>query len=359
MQDLFAAVKDLTAAVDGIDWDPGLVQSSIQAIHQFGRRAAPDDLNASLQTLVERLRRFRTEDGDGTAHAALTAGTLVEFGACPDPLAKVLAEKIPLVLQAARECANVCLADPRTPAECPDDEELQILTEVDHRPILTEVFRDYLAEDRSRAVLAYLEQWTLAAVAAWTRSRESLARAVADQALINLADALAASDAQWLRTLLGVQLDATWTVFCPLQRRGFRILLDGVVSNQDLHVQLAAALVPLGIDGTACSEDVVAYLEGRTERPAKWVAGTWNLYDYRAARLDLSDGDQVPPEYWVWAEGIPNDIPRLTGQPVLIVGPASINRSWTLARTFSSLPSRVRVVEELEPSQYDMEISRS
>ena len=289
----------------------------------------------------------------------MTAGVLVEFGASASPLAAVLLKRLPSVLQVARECADACLADPRTPAEVPEDEELDLLTEVDQRPVLREVFRDHLEKKRAFATLAYLEQWTLAAVASWTRSRNHLIRASCDANLGELATRMDESAAHWLRTLLGVQIDSSWLVLCPVASRGFRVLLDGVVSNQDLHVQLAAALVPRGIDGTACSDEIVAYLEGRAERPREnHVEGTWNLYDYRAASLDLSDGNKVPTKYWVWAEGIPNDIPRLAEEPALIVGPASIERSWSLGRIFSALPSRVSVIEELPGNEFEAEWTR-
>jgi hypothetical protein len=74
--------------------------------------------------------------------------------------------------------------------------------------------------------------------------------------------------------------------------------------------------------------------------------------------LDLADGNQIPNEYWVWAEGIPNDVPKLHGESILIIGPASIERFWTLERTFSALPSRVRVTEELQRPEWDAEMVR-
>lgn len=359
MNDLEATARQLAKAVNGINWDAAQVGGSIDAIHQLGKGAPTEQLDRALSVLVDRLRQFSVDDGDDTAHVAITAGTLVEFGASAEPLAEILLEKVPTVLFAARECADVCLADPRTPVESPEEDEGNLLTEVDQRPILREVFRDHLKQRRARAALAYLEQWTLATVAAWTRSRANLLRAKSDPQLVELADRMAESEASWIRVLLGAQLDSSWLVLCPMEKRGFRVVLDGVVSNQDFHVQLAAALIPRGIKGTACSSEVIAYLEGRGKAPRKkWVDGTWNLYDYRAGVLDLAEGSQVPHEYWVWAEGIPNDIPQLPGEPLLIIGPASIQRSWSLERTFSALPSRIKVVEELRGSEWDFQMAR-
>lgn len=191
MSDLKAAARQLVQAVDGINWDAAQVSASIDAIHRFGERAKTEQLNLALKLLVNRLQRFTVEDGDGTAHVAITGGTLVEFGASAEPLAEVLLEKIPSVLSAARECADVCLADPRTPTDIPVNDEDELLTEVDQRPILREVFRDHLEQHRARATLAYLEQWTLAAVAAWTRSRDAVLRGRNEPHLIELAESMA------------------------------------------------------------------------------------------------------------------------------------------------------------------------
>jgi hypothetical protein len=83
---------------------------------------------------------------------------------------------------------------------------------------------------------------------------------------VDLANQLADSDAHGLRILLGVQLNSTWIVLCPTQSRGFRVLIDGVVRNSDLHALMAAALIPKGIAGVANPADVIAFLEGYDQR---------------------------------------------------------------------------------------------
>ena len=204
-----------------------------------------------------------------------------------------------------------------------------------------------------------LREWSLPAVAAWTRDRASLQRAVADTELRVQAERLARSDAGWLRTLLGVQLDATWLVLCPLQARGFWVVLDGLVSNHDLHALLAHALTARGIPGVSNPDDVIAFLQGRDVAPTQdHVAGTWNLYDAHAAGYDLSQGRAIPTERWVWGEGIPNDVPPVDGTRVLLIGPPSIVRSWSLNRVFAALPSALNVRAELTPAEYDHWMTR-
>lgn len=404
--ELDAAIRDLTEAVSGVDWDAERVQENVQTILGEVEDASTDELDAALACLVDRIRAHEVADGDGTAHVAITAGTLVENGADAAPLARVLLEKIPEVLRAARRYADLCLADPRTPAAGEDDESLDEdedsidddevladdldegeedwseeeaedwteedwseddedsdeleeggegeITHVDQRPILREVFRDHLAEDRGgAAALAYLGSWTLPAIAAWTRDRDCLWRASQNEELVGLAERMFDSEAHWLRHLLGAQLDARWLVLCPLESRGFEVAVDGVVSNFDLHALLAAALIPLGIPGESNPPEITDYLSGRGPAPQQnHVVGSWNLYDHRAAGHDLRDGSRVPQKYWVWGEGIPNDVPTSDGRRILVVGPAAYVRTWGVGRTFSDLDARVEVLGELDADSY-------
>jgi hypothetical protein len=360
--ELATAIAQLSEATRGINWSADRTQSAVDVILRASKRASSVELDQALRVLVARLRELRIDrDADGTGQIAITAGSLVEFGASPAPLADALLELLPGVLRAARRYADICLADPRTPAETPDEESDDILFEIDGRPILRAVFRSYLEKERpAAACLSHLMEWTMPSVAAWTRHRPALVRAAGDRTLVKLADELAESQASWLRTLLSVQLDATWLVLCPLESRGFEAQLDGIVSNHDLHALLAAALVPLGIPGEACSRAVISYLEGAGEAPrTNHVRGTWNLYDYRAVAYDLTDGAKVPLDVWAWGEGIPTDVPRLDDVPTLLVGPPSIVRSWSLERTFCALKSRVTVARELSATEYEERLARA
>lgn len=72
--------------------------------------------------------------------------------------------------------------------------------------------------------------------------------------------------------LLGVGLDARWLVLCPLDGRGFRDTVDGVVSNYDLHTLVAAVLSGHGIAGKAPAQ-LVAIIEGRADDASAAVEG--------------------------------------------------------------------------------------
>lgn len=347
---LLKAAKALAAHVDGIDWDAAAVQADVDAILRVVKLASPSGRADALEVLVQRLRRARLDDADGVAHAAISAGTLVEYGAPPEPLADVLLSKLPAVLAAARRFADACLADlPPRRDDDEDDHSANALLYVDHRAVPADVFRAHLSADRPGAcALHRLNEWVLPAIASLTRSRTGLLRAHADGELRRLASALRDSDAMWLDTLLGVEIDARWLVLFPLVGRGFHLAIDGVATNFELHTLVAAALIARGIAGRRPPRQLVAFLEGTAPTAGvPYVEGVWNYYGWRAAAHDLGAPRDVPHEHWVWNEGKPRDVPVFEGTRTLLVGPPALSRTWNATRAFSALPAKVSVVAEL------------
>lgn len=343
--------QEIASAVDGIDWDPNRLDRAVKEMLRVSQESTLPQLDSALDVFVERLARSKVEDADGVAHVALSGGTLVERGARPEPLALVLQQKLPDVLAAARRFGDCCLA---ALGPAPEEEEegeaneSTVLTYLDDRPIPRVLFRELLPDDRpGGAALAYLEQWSMPAVAAWTRSRGALEAVVRDERLCRRAAALSRSSASFLDLLLGVQLDATWVALVPLQARGFKLRVDSVVSNFDLHALLAAALVPRGIPGSMNPSQVLAVIRGEADTSGGHVAGSWNLYAPGAAAFDLTQPDRVPQPLWIWNEGRPNDVPMRDGVRVVIVGPPAYERTWGVGRPFRALRARIEVEEEL------------
>jgi hypothetical protein len=221
---------------------------------------------------------------------------------------------------------------------------------VDGRAVPLPLFRAHLSTDRPGAcALVGLSQWILPTVASLTRDRALLRRACTDAELCRLAADLRYSDAHWLDKLLGVELDTRWLVLCPLAGRGFRILVDGVTSNFDLHTTVSDALIRRGIPGTLPPARLIAYLAGRAPTPGQdHVEGVWNFYSWRGAAYDLSAPTDVPHDVWVWNEGAPRDVPRFDGIPTLVVGPPPFQRTWNSGRLFTALPVQVTVETELD-----------
>ncbi|OAA58791.1 hypothetical protein ISF_06574 [Cordyceps fumosorosea ARSEF 2679] len=303
------AARDLARAVSGIDYDGAAVHRCRVAVHTGMSSASPSSLAAALQILVDRVAAARVDDADGVAFAALTAGALVETGAPAEPLAAVLPRKVPEFLVAARRFADACLAD--LPPPSPDDkeaseaddlpEEDQVLTEVDGRRITHRVFREHV---RGRS-----PPW------------------------------------------------APWLALCPRERRGFRLLVDGVVTNPDLHALLGDALAERGLAPACGARNPPALLEYiRGEAPApdnlESVHGQFEFYEWRAAAHDWADADTdaLPAaggRHVVPVEGIPSAVLRFKDVPTLIIGPLTEERSWNKARTFGGLRSSITVTDEL------------
>jgi hypothetical protein len=345
---------ELARATSGADWNAARAGRACQDLARESRRATPSQLAAALDRLLDRLDRSRPEDADGVGHVAISSGTLVERGAPPDRLGRVLLARLPAVLDAARGYADRCLAAlGPVPDEEDDEDEADAMTYVDDRAIPRQLFHRFVDQDRGgAAALAGLKQWTLPAVASWTRDRALLRRAVADAELARAARALRRSEASWLNVLVGVQLEAIWMVLFPLLGRGFLTRVDGVVSNFDLHALLADALVPRGVPGSQNPPDVMAVLRGEANQcRTNHVAGSWNLYGWRAAGCDLREPREVPHDLWVWGEGQPADVLEFDGRKALLVGPAAFERSWNAGRMFSALPARVDIGEELDRDQ--------
>lgn len=354
------AARDLTQAVSGIDYDGAAVHQCRVALHGGMAAASPSELAAALQILVDRIASAQVDDADGVAFAALTAGALVENGAPAAPLAEVLLNKVPEFLTAARRFADTCIAD-MPPAEEEDDEEQappedQVLTEVDGRRITHYLFRSHVPDDRGGAsALALLQPWTLPAVAALSRDRASLLRAAApESAFFKAALTLTQSHAQWLAILLSAQLDAAWLVLCPPQKRGFRVRVDGVVSNYDLHALVGDILIENGLPGDRNPAELIAFIKGEspTRGESESVTGQFQFYEWLAAAYDWEDGKVAHPAgHYVWGEGIPSGVPKFKDVPTLIVGPQTIRRSWNNPRTFGGMKSDVSVTEELSEEE--------
>lgn len=358
------AARDLALAVSGIDYDGAAVHKCRVAVHAGMLSATPAELAASLHILVDRIAASQVDDADGVAFAALTAGALVETGAPARPLAEVLLHKAPGYLVAARRFADLCLADLPTEGEeaaeghvpPPEDE---VLAEVDGRGVTHHVFRAHAPEDRGGAsALALLQPWTLPAVAAISRDRKTLLRAARPgSAMREAALALGQSHAQWLSILLAAQLDATWLVLCPKERRGFRMRVDGVVSNYDLQALVADALLDGG--GLAgpkrTSPELIAFIKGdanATREEAQEVDGQFQFYQWQAAAYDWSkDEGENPEDLHLWGEGIPSGVPKYKDTRTLIVGPLKKKTSWNNPRTFGGLPCDVSIDEELSEDE--------
>jgi hypothetical protein len=345
--ELTRIAEDLCAAVDGVDWSAERVQACVQALHRAAHGAPREALDAALAAIAARIDRARIEDADGVAHAAISGGALVEWGAGPRPLAEALLAKLRDVLVASRRFADPCI-EPLRAVEDPWDglEEDDVLTVVDGLPITRGVFRSRLEHDLpGGAALARLREWVLPAVAALTRDRELLARAKLDRRLRDAAWAMARSDASWLRMLLATELDARWRLVLVLETtRAFELRVDGVSVNFDLHALVERALSRHGVPGVP-----------DPMRSDGSVSANLELLVWSGIAIVKPAGGvtALPMNEVVWREGLPTDVPEYEGLRTLVATKPAIARSWRSTPPFQALIPSVTIERELPASEVE------
>lgn len=338
--ELISAADELCVAVDGVDWSAERVQACVQALHRAGKGANREVLDAALARIAARVARARIEDADGVAHAAISGGALVEWGAGPRPLGEALLSKVHDVLSASRRFADVCIAPLRSvekPWAGVDDDH--VVAEVDGLPITREVFRRHLMNDRpGGAALARLREWVLPTVATLTRDRELLARAKLDRGLRDAAWAMRDSAASWLRMLFATELDARWRLVLVLETtRVFEIRVDSVSANFDLHALVERALAehtavvpdPIQADGSVRSNlELLVWSGIAIVKPSGGVTA-------------------LPMNEVVWREGLPTDVPEYEGMRTVVATKPAISRSWRVSHPFHALVPSVTIEREL------------
>jgi hypothetical protein len=340
--ELIRIADELCVAVDGVDWSAERVQACVEALHRAGKGAPREALDAALALISARVSRARIDDADGVAHAAISGGALVEWGAAPRPLGEALLSKLHEVLTASRRFADVCIAPLRS-VEKPwaDVDDGDVVAEVDGLPITREVFRRQLTSDRpGGAALARLREWVLPTVATLTRDRELLARAKLDRPLRDAAWAMRDSAASWLRMLFATELDARWRLVLVLETtRVFELRVDSVSANFDLHALVERALAehtgvvpdPIQADGSVMSNlELLVWSGIAIVKPAGGVTA-------------------LPMNEVVWREGLPTDVPEYEGMRTLVATRPAITRSWRASRPFHALVPSVAIERELAP----------
>lgn len=276
--------------------------------------------------------------------AALQLGTAVEQGADPAPLGQVLLAKVPSVLRAAGRLVQAV------------EEELGSVPPMPRGPgglwvgdlFAPKAWLDARREHDADSVVAFegLPHWCLPTIACLTRSRSLLERAVADPSLAAALGPLTPVQphAAFLGHLCALLLDAEVIVHHRSTGRRFRVGLDGVALNFELHSLLHHVLASeLGLP--SLDPAVLACLDGTGPQQIDTVSvGTWSLY----AEGALSYEKEVPRAHWVWNEGRPTDIPvNDAGERVLVLAEAAFDRTWNTCRTFEALTPRVWLKGEL------------
>ncbi|MEZ4252140.1 MAG: hypothetical protein R3B99_28335 [Polyangiales bacterium] len=294
------------------------------------------------------------------AGAAIAIGALVERGLSPGPYARTIAARC----REALEAAAPFLIEAQAAGDALDETGLEGLDEdaleyVAGRDLPRDVV-ERIARSMPLSADAYfaLDRLCLPTIACLTRDPEARAHARADVAFAEAAAVHRYDFGKWIHQLLVADADAEWIVLDHRSRRGFVVRVEELSENWAIQPLLADALVrgagawgeegpDGGLAGERPSRALVECLQGRGPQSLQErVSGQWEVYTFGAIGPDgsLREG---PLEHKVWNEGIPDDIPKVDGRRVLVLGTELVQRSWNACRAYGALGSRMEWVREL------------
>jgi len=141
--------------------------------------------------------------------------------------------------------------------------------------------------------------------------------------------------------------------------RAWRVVIDGIADNFQLHTLLVGALARApsrwpswlcrraGLEGIAGSPLHPRIVAASSSGPAVDLPAfsSWQLATWRA----LETGGRLEPghDHWIWNEGVPADIEPLDGTRLILVAPGTIERSWNSGRVFPMVEGSLRMERQL------------
>ncbi|MFG0333393.1 MAG: hypothetical protein ACF8TS_08540 [Maioricimonas sp. JB049] len=336
---LTSATDALIAVAQDPDSEEAAAQDAAKAFIEAARHAGVDSGNAAILRLSH---HFDMPHGGRAAFLALVCGALVEQGCDPDAMAEPMTRRLESLLNSAAELADAC----RERLPDPDDESDE--DEVDPQEVF-ETTREELSATMPEEAAAWdaLETFWRPAVAVYSTSDEArdAARPLRRDAL-RLADWHEAG--HWLQQILAVRTNEPILVLEPGTLKGILGSITGVVDNFQLNTLIMDAFPRSGLLKLRRVPRRVAD-NARGEGPQQsndTVRAVWNMYTWEAVdengQLPDPQGDNVS-RYWIWNEGIPDDIPLLDSRRVILLGPPSYPRFWRAQRMFAHLRASLDV----------------
>jgi hypothetical protein len=414
MSTLNDAVQAFLAALAPIGQieNPSQWLKALEDAHARGRAVSAAASGASLDALIAAAERLipalRLSDPQAGGEVALTLGVLIEKGVPPKTVARPLLEAFRDTLMLLEAFITTVIAEVPEP---PDDlEEAPASYWVRDRYVAPERAQELWRRDRRLPQAhAGVELWCLPVVALLSRDRDVLKEAQGDAALLHLVDTLSDGRLRFVRMLLRLLQDEMLLVLHPEAMQGFRVRIEGVTDNFQLHTLLADALIrenrsfwrrlrdltkkersswprladvlnersiwrhlwadahkergafqrhqgrawwrgPIwGIAGTRPWPDVIAVMRGDGPASIKELwQGTWNLYQWTAIDDAGQLPDKVDSRHWIWNEGIPAEIASVDGVRVILLGAPTVKRIRRATRSLPHLAATLDVEEVLE-----------
>jgi hypothetical protein len=327
--------------------EPAVLGDRMQRLDQSLRNADEDEMNDVLTQLAE--VAMDAELIHAGAAALLFCGMLVERGADPELMREVAFKR-------GREAYLVCAKWQRKVQQAIDEaqEGGEEMNDRKAQKIVERVLRDQPQEeadlhgrlgDIACAMLAVLMR--LPNARAEIRDDEKFMRAVREFANYQ------GQPQGGVSRLLDMLEDEELLVLHPASKQGFRVKINGITHNFQLHILLADALIGDESEGWLPGKRpnkrvVAACMDEPWTDDTPIAQASFHMQDFTAVRPNGSI-DTNPTEHVIWHEGSPADIPMVEGKRIVILSKVTLPRTWKAPRDFEEIPGEVEVVGRLKP----------
>lgn len=354
------ATQKLIAAARSKSNRPEDVDRAAQEFLQATDKISPRDAAVEMGLLAQHFDLPAVERG---AFLARMCGALVERGCDPLPMARPMRQRLLPLLENCARLAEACRKEmpaPKPKKSRADRDEFG--DEEEGEPDVVDGSQDFEKAwqkivpkfPKEHAAWEALHTFWLPAIAVYSVCPEARWAA---EALRAPAQKIAEfhEGGHWIHLILSVLDHEPLLVIEPETRLGFLARSYGVVDNFQLHTLLMEAFPTGQSNRRRVSLTAADIARGSGEQMSEEiVAGAWNLFDWRGLQKDLRLPDAPSrggSEHWIWNEGLPLDIPKFEDRRVVLLGPASYERSWRAMRMFDCLPAKLHIEQHLPPAE--------
>jgi hypothetical protein len=298
---------------------------------------------------------INTKNPQVNAITAIILGALVENGMTPKTVDQALIKEFTVTLKLADEF--ICFIKETIPAI--SDEEIKAINDeaggylVGKHYISAEQARA-LWKDKNRLVQGYqaIDQFTCSAVAIFSAD-QSLTKKYNNNDFNKL---IKSHSLDFIRMLINTLHDEDVIVLHPTTSQGFKLKINGISDNFQLHTLLADALAyngegpDWGIPAERPSSNIISVMNGTGPQSCDAVSkGIWNLYNWTVIIDD--ELEQADSEQWICDDGIPADIQSWEGTRTIVLGPTTNNRTWNTGRSIPHMTPSILIEKVLKKNE--------
>jgi hypothetical protein len=311
----------------------------MQAVLKEAERATPEEIKQAQQRITTMMQNVPLIVA---SFFAICSGALIERGADAAVPAQAILQRMQDALPLATRFAQACLEEARQHQagdEQKEDQEKEP-DQLDPEACVQE-YASSLAEKMQRTI---------------ARSNVAFMNA--------LQECPADSTLRCMRVALNLLENEEIIVLHPELQRGYRIRINNLGLNFELHTLLADALIGDPAQGWIPGQKpdprvVAAAKDGPFPMPGDKKAdqfpsakGAFNLWNWRGLQPDgrLPAGFSQST-HWIWNEGQPADIETFEGTRIILLSPPPYNRSWNAGRFFPQIHGELEVLERLPEEQ--------